>query len=87
MNLRKDHSFGKITSVIFLYNCGDCYKVYKFGTYFYGFVFLKLLNCIKNINKLKFTFNNGYLGSCIDEERSETRYVMRIAELCESSNL
>lgn len=49
--------------------------------------FLKLLNCIKNINKLKFTFNNGYLGSCIDEERSETRYVMRIAELCESSNL
>lgn len=49
--------------------------------------FYKLLNCIKNINKLKFTFNNGYLGSCIDEERSETRYVMRIAELCESSNL
>lgn len=55
---------------------------------FYGFVFLLLLNCIKiYINKLKFTFNNGYLGSCIDEERSETRYVMRIAELCESSNL
>ena len=27
------------------------------------------------------TFGNGYLGSCDDEERSEMRYVMRIAEL------
>jgi len=27
------------------------------------------------------TFSNGYLGSCNDEERSEMRYVMRIAEL------
>ena len=27
------------------------------------------------------TFSNGYLGSCDDEERSEMRYVMRIAEL------
>ena len=33
------------------------------------------------------TFSNGYLGSCNDEERSEMRYVMRIAELSESSNL
>ena len=32
------------------------------------------------------TFGNGYLGSCDDEERSEMRYVMRIAER-ESSNL
>ena len=32
------------------------------------------------------TFSNGYLGSCDDEERSEMRYVMRIAER-ESSNL
>jgi hypothetical protein len=32
------------------------------------------------------TFSNGYLGSCDDEERSEMRYVMRIAER-ESSSL
>ena len=32
------------------------------------------------------TVNNGYLGSRNDEERSEMRYVMRIAELSESSN-
>ena len=31
------------------------------------------------------TFSNGYLGSRNDEERSEMRYVMRIAELRESS--
>ena len=33
------------------------------------------------------TFSNGYLGSRNDEERSEMRYVMRIAEFRESSNL
>ena len=33
------------------------------------------------------TLNNGYLGSRNDEERSEMRYVMRIAEFSESSNL
>jgi len=33
------------------------------------------------------TFNGGSLGSCIDEERSEMRYVMWIAEFSESSNL
>ena len=33
------------------------------------------------------TVNNGYLGSRNDEERSEMRYVMRIAEFSESSNL
>ena len=33
------------------------------------------------------TFSNGYLGSRNDEERSEMRYVMRIAEYNESSNL
>jgi len=33
------------------------------------------------------TFNGGSLGSCIDEERSKLRYVVRIAELSESSNL
>ena len=31
--------------------------------------------------------SNGYLGSPNDEERSEMRYVMRIAEFSESSNL
>ena len=32
------------------------------------------------------TLSNGCLGSGNDEERSEMRYVMRIAELSESSN-
>ena len=32
-------------------------------------------------------FNDGSLGSCNDEERRETRYVMWIAGLSESSNL
>ena len=38
-------------------------------------------------NQTSITFSNGYLGYCNDEERSEMRYVMRIAELSESSNL
>ena len=33
------------------------------------------------------TLNGGSLGSCIDEERSQLRYVMWIAEFSESSNL
>ena len=33
------------------------------------------------------TVSNGCLGSRNDEERSELRYVMRIAEFSESSNL
>ena len=37
--------------------------------------------------KLRTTLNDGYLGSRNDEERSEMRYVMRIAEFSESSNL
>ena len=37
--------------------------------------------------KIKFTtFSDGCLGSRNDEERSEMRYVMRIAEFSESSN-
>jgi hypothetical protein len=40
----------------------------------------------KLFNNFK-TFNNGSLGSGIDEERSEMRYVMWIAEFSESSNL
>ena len=45
----------------------------------------------KYFNKIKLLllkiFNGGYLGSHIDEERSQMRYVMRIAEFRESSNL
>ena len=37
--------------------------------------------------KQKTTLSNGYLGSHNDEERSEMRYVVRIAEFSESSSL
>jgi hypothetical protein len=37
--------------------------------------------------KISTTRNNGYLGSRDDEERSEMRYVVRIANVSESSNL
>ncbi len=36
--------------------------------------------------KTKKIFNDGYLGSHDDEERSEMRYAMRIAEFLESSD-
>ena len=39
------------------------------------------------LNKTWTILSNGYLGSRNDEERSEMRYVMRIAEFSESSNL
>ena len=39
------------------------------------------------LNFLRTTLSNGYLGSGNDEERSEMRYEMRIAEFSESSNL
>lgn len=42
---------------------------------------------VERKNKPRTTVNNGYLGSRNDEERSEMRYVMRIAEFSESSNL
>jgi hypothetical protein len=42
---------------------------------------------MKFITKQRTTLSNGYLGSRNDEERSEMRYVMRIAEFSESSNL
>jgi hypothetical protein len=50
------------------------------------------INLIKLINhctlkQTKKIFNDGYLGSHTDEERSEMRYAMRIAELRESSDL
>ena len=49
-------------------------------------------SCISHLfsvkhNNLMTTFNGGSLGSCIDEERSQLRYVMWIAEFSESSNL
>jgi hypothetical protein len=37
--------------------------------------------------KCNITFSDGYLGSRNDEERSEMRYVLRLAEPSESSNL
>ena len=45
---------------------------------------LLLFNHASKTNEIT-TFSNGYLGSRNDEERSEMRYVMRIAELRESS--
>ena len=42
---------------------------------------------LKKKDNQKTTVNNGYLGSCNDEERSKLRYVMWIAEYSESSNL
>ena len=43
-------------------------------------------NKLGDENEVTFnTFSNGCLGSHNDEERSEMRYVMRIAETCESS--
>ena len=39
----------------------------------------------ENVVTLINTFSNGCLGSHNDEERSEMRYVMRIATLSESS--
>lgn len=42
-----------------------------------------LLNNKTNIK----IFNGGYLGSHNDEERSQMRYAMRIAEFRESSDL
>ena len=41
----------------------------------------------KSNNNWLITFNGGSLGSCIDEERSQLRYVVWIAEFSESSNL
>ena len=35
--------------------------------------FYTLINCLKQKNLNVKTMNNGSLGSCIDEERSESR--------------
>ena len=55
-------------------------------------LYLLLLHCtavhtFNYLNVKNTTLSNGYLGSRNDEERSEMRYVMRIAEFSESSNL
>ena len=47
----------------------------------------RISRCMREITKQWTTLSNGYLGSRNDEERSEMRYVMRIAEFSESSNL
>ena len=46
-----------------------------------------LVSHVHYLNVKITTLSNGYLGSRNDEERSEMRYVMRIAEFSESSNL
>jgi hypothetical protein len=56
----------------------DFYMLVEYFIFYYTF-----LNWIDKIT----TLSNGYLGSRNDEERSEMRYVMRIAEFSESSNL
>lgn len=54
----------------------------------FGFCVLRTVKCADGIYyKYNTTLSNGYLGSRNDEERSEMRYVMRIAEFSESSNL
>ena len=52
-------------------------------------LFLELFSAcdtLKTTNPTK-TPNDGYLGSRNDEERSEMRYAVRIAEFSESSEL
>ena len=46
---------------------------------FWAFIIVKIIN-FKNLNNDITTFSDGCLGSRNDEERSEMRYVMRIAE-------
>ena len=45
-----------------------------------------ICDTLKTTNPTK-TPNDGYLGSRNDEERSEMRYAVRIAEFSESSEL
>lgn len=42
---------------------------------------------VSHFTRIKMTLGNGYLGSRIDEERSEMRYVVRIAESREPSRI
>ena len=54
-------------------------KPYNFNSFLLTNLFFRKKKIIKPT-----TFNGGSLGSCIDEERCELRYVMRIAQLSES---
>jgi len=54
-------------------------KPYNFNSFLLTNLFFRKKKNIKPT-----TFNGGSLGSCIDEERCELRYVMRIAQLSES---
>ena len=47
----------------------------------------KVDGCFVRQTTNQMTLSDGCLGSGNDEERSEMRYVMRIAEFSESSNL
>ena len=49
------------------------------NNYFY-FIIQSFKICFTAVTKIFKTFNNGSLGSRIDEERSEMRNAMRIAE-------
>ena len=48
--------------------------------------FIEKFSYFREKPKYLTTYSDGYLGSRNDEERSEMRYVMRIAEFSESSN-
>ena len=71
--------------------CVQCLLTVSFFGWHYNINLYHLttfcLKYIMNILIQNTTFNNGSLGSRIDEERSEMRYVMWIAEFSESSNL
>jgi len=54
---------------------------------FLSWLFLNLITRYNQPTNIETTLCPGYLGSRTDEERSEMRYVMRIAEFSESSNL
>ena len=45
------------------------------------------VSAAEDLETMNMTLSEGCLGSGNDEERSEMRYVMRIAEFSESSNL
>ena len=55
--------------------------------YMLFFATASVIHTFNYLNVKNTTLSNGYLGSRNDEERSEMRYVMRIAEFSESSNL
>ena len=52
-----------------------------------GHHIFNMVTCAADTTEINTTFSDGCLGSHIDEERSEMRYVMRIAESSESSKL